>query len=88
MPGAGQSAVCVNQPVKPEDLRNVDHSLHREVRRHHLFLINVFARGLVVFKGGKKKKNNTPNKFAVHYSGNPQEKLLHAEVIEQDPELE
>lgn len=50
-----QGTVCLNQLVKPEELRNVDNSLHREVRRHPLFLMNVFALGLVVFK--VKKKN-------------------------------
>lgn len=52
----GQGTVCVNQPVKPKDLRNVCNSLHREVRGHRLFLMNVFAHGLVVFKGKKKTK--------------------------------
>lgn len=49
-----QGTVCLNQLVKPEKLRNVDNSLHREVRRHPLFLMNVFALGLMVFKVKKK----------------------------------
>lgn len=52
MPLRGQDTMCVNQLVKPEELRNKN-SLHREVRRHHLFLINAFACGLLGFKGKK-----------------------------------
>lgn len=54
MPLGRQITVCVKQAVKPEVLRNVDKSLHKEVRGHHLFLTDLSACGLVVFKGEKK----------------------------------
>lgn len=53
MPLRRQGSVCVNQPVKPEELRNKNNSMHREGRTHPLFLINAFACGLLGFKGKK-----------------------------------